>query len=72
MEVPPSSKKPTEPLSKELHVCDTKIILKNDDHLLSETLHNHPLYMVSYVREHKVKRIMTNDALELIFSQFTL
>ncbi|XP_060200598.1 uncharacterized protein LOC132628857 [Lycium barbarum] len=47
--------------SEEVDTCDAKITFTNDDLLLGQTLHNRPLYMVGFVRGHKVNRIMIDD-----------
>ncbi|XP_049394584.1 uncharacterized protein LOC125858841 [Solanum stenotomum] len=61
MTAPSSSKKPIEPSSQEAYTCDTKITFTDNDLLFGETLHNRPLYMVGYVREKKINRILIDE-----------
>lgn len=60
-EVPPSFEKPTEPLSQEALVYDTKFTFTNNDLLLGETLHNCPLHMVGQALGKKINRILINE-----------
>lgn len=47
--------------SEEVNTTDAKLTFPNDDLLLGEIVHNRPLYMVGFVRGHKVNRIMVDD-----------
>ncbi|XP_075112367.1 uncharacterized protein LOC142182210 [Nicotiana tabacum] len=47
--------------SEEVDICNAKITFTNDDILLGETHHNLPLFMVGFVREQRISRILIDD-----------
>nr|XP_009773113.1 PREDICTED: uncharacterized protein LOC104223382 [Nicotiana sylvestris] len=47
--------------SEEVDICDAKITFTDDDLLLGETYHNRPLFMVGFVREKRISRILIDD-----------
>ncbi|XP_075107124.1 uncharacterized protein LOC142180098 [Nicotiana tabacum] len=57
---PPLSEKLTEN-SKEVDICDAKITFTNDDILFGETHHNRPLFMVGFVWEQRISRLLIDD-----------
>lgn len=56
----PSSKKPIESTSQEVNACGEKVTFTNDDLLLGDTPHNRPLYLVGYMRDERVNRILVD------------
>ncbi|XP_019234165.1 PREDICTED: uncharacterized protein LOC109214680 [Nicotiana attenuata] len=46
---------------QEADVCNTKITFTEDDLLLGETPHNRPLFIVGYVLEQRINRILIDD-----------
>ncbi|XP_070034244.1 uncharacterized protein [Nicotiana tomentosiformis] len=58
--LPPLLEKLTEN-SEEVDICDAKITFTNDDLLLGETHHNRPQFMVGFMREQKISRILIDD-----------
>ncbi|KAF3652642.1 putative mitogen-activated protein kinase kinase kinase A-like [Capsicum annuum] len=67
MKVPSSSKRLVEALGEEAHICDTKITFTNNDLLLGETIHNHPLYMVGQILGKKINRILIDEGFGVNF-----
>ncbi|XP_070007654.1 uncharacterized protein [Nicotiana sylvestris] len=56
----PASEKPIESTPQEVNACDEKVTFTNDDLLLGDTSHNHPLYLVGYIRDERVNRILVD------------
>lgn len=57
----PSYENPIEFLLEQVNTYDEKFTFTNDNILLGETSHIHPLYMVFFVCGHKVNRIIVDD-----------
>ncbi|XP_070050774.1 uncharacterized protein [Nicotiana tomentosiformis] len=56
----PSSEKLIESTPQEVNACEENVTFTNDDLLLGDTLHNHPLYLVGYMCDEKVNRILVD------------
>ncbi|XP_070057676.1 uncharacterized protein [Nicotiana tomentosiformis] len=57
----PSPEKPIESIPREVNACEEKATFTNDDLLLGDTLHNRPLYLVVYIRDERVNRILVDE-----------
>ncbi|XP_070052704.1 uncharacterized protein [Nicotiana tomentosiformis] len=56
----PSSRKLAESIPQEVNACEEKVTFTNDDLLLGDTPHNHPLYLVGYMLDERVNRILVD------------
>ncbi|XP_070022387.1 uncharacterized protein [Nicotiana sylvestris] len=56
----PSSEKLIESIPQEANACDEKVTSINDDLLLGDTLHNRLLYLVGYMRDERINRILVD------------
>ncbi|XP_070016018.1 uncharacterized protein [Nicotiana sylvestris] len=56
----PSLEKLIDSTPQEVDACEEKFTFTNDDLLLGNTLHNHPLYLIGYMRDEKVNRILVD------------
>ncbi|XP_070022559.1 uncharacterized protein [Nicotiana sylvestris] len=52
----PSSEKLVESIPQEVNACEEKTTFTNDNLLLDDTHHNHPLYLVVYMRDKRVNQ----------------
>ncbi|XP_070036194.1 uncharacterized protein [Nicotiana tomentosiformis] len=56
----PSSEKLIESTPQEVNACEKKVTFTNGDLLLGDTFHNRPLYLVGYMRDERVNRILVD------------
>lgn len=56
----PSSKKLIESTPQEVNACAKNVMYTNDDLLLGDTLHNHPLYLIGYMCDERVNQILVD------------
>ncbi|XP_070045881.1 uncharacterized protein [Nicotiana tomentosiformis] len=54
----PSSEELIKSIPQEVNACEEKVMFTNDDLLLGDTPHNRPLYLVGYMRDERVNRIL--------------
>ncbi|XP_070039747.1 uncharacterized protein [Nicotiana tomentosiformis] len=56
----PSSEYLIESIPQEVNACEEKVTFTNDDLLLGDTLHNCPLYLISYMCDERSNRIVVD------------
>ncbi|XP_070007594.1 uncharacterized protein [Nicotiana sylvestris] len=56
----PSSENPIESIPPKVNACEEKVTFTNDNLLLGDTPHNHPLYLVGYMCDERVEQILVD------------